>query len=74
MQFTEKMYGVQFHPEAEPDTLSSFFNEATTKKSIVDEFGIAKWEQIIQHLDDPNTLETTYNNFIPNFLDKAIQE
>ena len=74
VKFTEKMYGVQFHPEAEPDTLSTFFNEASTKKSIVHEFGIEKWEQIILHLNDPNTLETTYANFIPNFLDKAIQE
>ncbi len=74
VQFTEKMFGVQFHPEAEPATLSSYFNEPSTRKAIVDEFGIEKWEQIIQHLKDPNTLEATYSNFIPNFLDKAIQE
>lgn len=74
VRFTPKMYGVQFHPEAAPAVLKPFFMESSTKKAIVDEFGIQKWEQIIQHLKDPNTLVTTYSNFIPNFLDKAITE
>lgn len=72
VQFSEKMYGVQFHPEADPNELAAFFNEDSTKKIVIDTFGIEKWEQIMNHLLDPNTIDTTFSNFIPNFLDKAI--
>ncbi len=72
VQFSEKMYGVQFHPEADPTELTAFFNEDSTKKIVIDSFGIQKWEQIMEHLLDPNTIDTTFSNFIPNFLEKAI--
>lgn len=73
IKFSEKMYGVQFHPEAAINELVIYFNEAATKKSIIDEFGIEKWERIINHLDDSSPIHYTYTHLIPNFLDKVIQ-
>jgi GMP synthase-like glutamine amidotransferase len=72
IQFTDKMYGVQFHPEAEPEELELFFNEEPIKKLVIDSFGLEKWNQIMEHVNDKSTIAATYQHFIPNFLNKAI--
>lgn len=72
IQFSEKMYGVQFHPEAALHELVQYFNEPATKQSIIDEFSLEKWERIVNHLDETSPIKATYSHFIPNFLDKAI--
>lgn len=72
MKFNEHMYGVQFHPEAESNTLINYFQDPSTKKSIIDEFGIEKWDRIIAKLKDASKIETTFSHFIPNFLDKSL--
>jgi GMP synthase-like glutamine amidotransferase len=72
LQFSENMYGVQFHPEAALQDLIFYFNEPATKQSIIDEFGIEKWQRIVGHLDLDSPIQNTYAHLIPNFLDKAI--
>jgi GMP synthase-like glutamine amidotransferase len=72
IRFTENMYGVQFHPEAALSDLIVYFNESTTKQSIIEEFGIEKWQRIVDHLDADSPIQTTYTHLIPNFLDKAL--
>lgn len=74
IKFSENMYGVQFHPEAALEDLILYFNEPATKQSIIDEFGIDKWQRIMDHIDKDSPVQTTYANLIPNFLDKAIQQ
>jgi para-aminobenzoate synthetase component 2 len=66
------LYGVQFHPEADLKELVVFFNEDSTKQLILNEFGIEKWERIMNHLDETSPIHYTYTHFIPNFLDKAL--
>ena len=72
IKFSEKMYGVQFHPEADLRELVVYFNEPSTKETIIEEFGIEKWERIMNHLDETSPIHYTYTHLIPNFLDKAI--
>jgi homoserine O-succinyltransferase len=72
IRFSENMYGVQFHPEAALNDLIVYFNNPETKQSIIEEFGLEKWERIIDHLDQDSPINATYTHFIPNFLDKAI--
>ena len=72
IKFSEKMYGVQFHPEAALIDLIHYFNQPATKDLIIDEFGIEKWNRIIDHLDESSPINSTYSHLIPNFLDKAI--
>lgn len=73
IKFSEKMYGVQFHPEAEVKELIINFNETANKENIINEFGIEKWQRIMDQLDGNSPLHATYSNLIPNFLNKAIQ-
>ena len=72
IKFSKNMYGVQFHPEADLKELIVYFNEASTKQTIIDEFGIEKWERIINHLDETSPIHYTYTHLIPNFLDKVV--
>ena len=73
IKFSDKMYGVQFHPEAALHELIHYFNEPSNKQSIIDEFSLEKWERIVHHLDETSPINVTYRHFIPNFLDKAIK-
>ncbi len=73
IKFSEKMYGVQFHPEAELKELKVYFNEASTKETIINELGLEKWTRIVDHLDEHSPIIKTFNHLIPNFLDKAIE-
>jgi GMP synthase-like glutamine amidotransferase len=72
IKFSEKMYGVQFHPEGEKNVLLDFFNEEKMKKNIIDKFGEQKWDVIISNLNDPEKLPKTHAHFIPNFLNLAV--
>lgn len=72
IRFSKNMYGVQFHPEASLADLIIYFNEPKNKQSIMEEFGIEKWQRIIDHLDTDSPIQTTYSHLIPNFLDKAL--
>ena len=72
IKFSDKMYGVQFHPEGEQNVLLSFFNEEKMKRNIIDKFGSEKWEVIISNLNDHEKLPKTHTHFIPNFLNLAI--
>ena len=72
VKFNEFMYGVQFHPEGEPGILNQYFTDTQTKESIIDEFGIEKWDRIMSTLENNEEIEMTFTHFIPNFLEKAI--
>jgi GMP synthase-like glutamine amidotransferase len=73
IQFNEHMAGVQFHPEGEYHILLDYFKEDKIKTSIVEEFGIGKWDRMIEHLNDPKKIKSTFHAIIPNFLDKALK-
>jgi GMP synthase-like glutamine amidotransferase len=73
IQFNEYMAGVQFHPEGEYHILLDYFKEEKIKNSIIEEFGIEKWDRMIEHLNDPRKIKSTFHAIIPNFLDKALK-
>ena len=72
MRFSKNMYGVQFHPEAALNELVIYFNDPSTKQSIINEFGLDKWNRIMDHLNEDAPITNTYTHLIPNFLDKAM--
>ena len=72
IKFSENMYGVQFHPEADLEELSIYFNEPSTKETVINEFSIEKWNRIMDHLDQDSPIINTHKHLMPNFLDKAI--
>lgn len=73
IRFSEDLFGVQFHPEADPDGMTLHFQDATRKKNVIDSFGHSKYQEMIDHLNDPDKIPLTHNTVIPKFLDNIVR-
>ena len=72
MRFNEYMIGTQFHPEADAVGMSMYLQTEEKKKTVIENFGEAKWASMIEQLNDPEKIMFTYNHIIPNFLNLAL--
>jgi len=73
VRFSEYMIGTQFHPEADPTGMSIHLQTPDRKKTVISEYGEAKWQSMIEQLNDPDKILWTHSHVIPNFLDYALQ-
>jgi len=74
VKFNSHMYGVQFHPEADPSLLDAYFTQPEVKNSMIESFGELKWKKTHHSIKDPSKVEATFSIMIPNFLNKAIKD
>ena len=72
IRFNDYFIGTQFHPEADAVGMSMYLQRADKKELIIQTHGEAKWENMLQHLSDPDKILWTYNCILPNFLNYAI--
>jgi GMP synthase-like glutamine amidotransferase len=70
--FSDSMIGVQFHPEATKERLTTYFNTDAIKTAVFEDFSEEKWHQIIQSLEEDSKIKHTCNRFIPNFLNQML--
>lgn len=70
--FNDNMIGVQFHPEATQGRLLKYFETDAIKTTVVDDFSVEKWDQIMIALQDASKIEHTSTHFIPNFLQQML--
>lgn len=68
VRFTDSFIGTQFHPEADPVGMLKHLHDPKRKKSVVENHGLAKWESMIEQLNDPDKIRLTYSKVLPNFL------
>jgi len=73
VRFNRYFIGTQFHPEADAIGMSMYLQTAEKKKTVTENYGEAKWRNMIEHLDDPEKILFTYDHIIPNFLSMAIK-
>ena len=74
IRFSDYMIGTQFHPEADAIGMSMYLQTEEKKKTVVDSYGLDKWESMIKHLNDPDKISWTYAHILPNFLyDSVLQ-
>ena len=73
VRFNDYMIGTQFHPEADAIGMSLHLQTEEKKKTVIENYGEAKWRSMIEHLNDPDKIMHTYKHILPNFLNKAIQ-
>lgn len=71
IRFNEYMIGTQFHPEADASGMSLYLQTDEKKKTVIKNYGLQKWEQMITHLNDPDKISFTYSHILPNFLSIA---
>ena len=71
-RFNPYMVGTQFHPEADAIGMSMYLQRDDRKHTVIAEHGEAKWQSMIEQLNDPDKILWTYSHIIPNFLDSAL--
>jgi GMP synthase-like glutamine amidotransferase len=72
MRFSNEWFGVQFHPEADPDGMFYHFDTSEKKEMAIAKKGEGKYKKMIEHIKDPNRLLRTYDTILPSFMVDAI--
>ena len=67
------MIGTQFHPEADAKGMTMYLQREDKKKTVIENYGLAKWENMIEHLNDPDKILWTHDHIIPNFIAMALR-
>lgn len=74
VRFSDEMIGTQFHPEADPEGMRSYFGEEERIDAVVEEYGQDKLNSMIEDLKDENKIHRSYDVILPSFLKKSILE
>lgn len=72
VRFSPYFIGTQFHPEADAIGMLKHLVTPERKATVVETHGLAKWENMMEHLQDPDKILFTYSKILPNFLNEAI--
>ncbi|RFM27957.1 GMP synthase [Deminuibacter soli] len=71
VRFTEHNIGTQFHPEADAAGMSRYLLREDRKQMVIANYGEAKWQSMIDQLNDPDKISYTHHHVLPNFLEMA---
>ena len=74
IRFNDYMIGTQFHPEADAVGMTIHLQTEERKKTVIENYGLEKWESMIEGLNDPDKIMWTYSHIIPNFLNGAVEQ
>jgi len=74
IRFSEEVFGTQFHPEADAIGMLRYFKQEEKMIAVISEHGSDKYEQMIDHLDDPDKIKLTESIIIPSFLNHAAEQ
>jgi GMP synthase-like glutamine amidotransferase len=72
VRFSPYFMGTQFHPEADATGMLMHLQSAEKKQVVITEYGIEKWQSMVEQLQDPDKIRYTYSHILPNFLDEAV--
>ena len=73
IRFSKEMIGVQFHPEADPEGMTDHFQHPERRDIVVDDHGLKKYQDMIDHLNDPDKIPLTHDIVLPSFINNALQ-
>lgn len=73
IRFSPEMLGVQFHPEADSEGMLKHFSDPQRRAKIVKDHSEKKYQEMIDHLGDPDKIGLTHNLVIPQFLRAALE-
>ena len=72
VRFSREFVGTQFHPEADPLSLKEHLKQQENRDKIITNFGQTKYEDMLEHLDDPDKINLTYQTILPGFINRAL--
>lgn len=73
IRFTNEIVGTQFHPEADSDSMYMYLLREDKKNFVIKKYGMVKYTAMLQALNDPEKIKTTYNTILPTFFKKITQ-
>lgn len=73
IRFNENFIGTQFHPEADADGTARHLKREDKKTNIIENYGEAKWQSMVEAMQDPEKISHTQQHILPAFLNKALQ-
>lgn len=73
VRFSKEFVGTQFHPEADPEGMKAYFLEEENRNKVIVNFGIEKYEEMMQQLDDPEKIHLTHSSILPGFIEMAVE-
>jgi len=68
IRFNNEIIGTQFHPEADSDSMYMYMMREDKKSYIIQKYGARKYNDMLEALNDPEKIKTTYSSIIPTFL------
>lgn len=74
VRFNDHFLGTQFHPEADAEGMHMYLLREDKKKTVIENHGEAKWQSMVEQLQDPEKIMWTYRHVLPNFLNMALAE
>lgn len=72
IRFNDYMIGTQFHPEADAIGMSMYLRTEEKRKTVIENHGEEKLNNMLMHLEDPDKIMFTYSTILPNFLNQSI--
>jgi GMP synthase-like glutamine amidotransferase len=72
VRFNDYFMGTQFHPEADAIGMLMHLQSEEKKQVVIAEHGLAKWQSMVEQLQDPDKIRYTYSHVLPNFLNQAV--
>ena len=73
IRFSNEIFGVQFHPEADAEGMLRYFGKEDKRNQIVKRHGKKKYLEMITQLDDKAKIWKTNKTLIPTFLKLAAE-
>ncbi len=74
VRFSEEFIGTQFHPEADPIGMKIHFEKQENRDKVIKNFGEEKYNNMMEHLDDPDKIALTHSTILPTFIESSIQK
>ncbi len=74
VRFSEEFVGTQFHPEADPIGMKIYFEREENRLKVVNNFGQAKYDDMMNKIDDPDKIILTHDTILPTFIESAIEK
>ncbi len=71
VRFSEEIFGTQFHPEANPESLIENLKDEKNKEAMIENFGMEKYLETIDRIDDEDKIILTRHQILPRFLQFA---
>jgi len=71
VRFSEEIFGTQFHPEANPESLIENLKDEKNREAMIENFGMEKYLETMDRIDDEDKIILTRNQILPRFLQFA---